>query len=326
MIGFAVRSCGRLAAALLAFAVAWPFYMGFARQSVDEAVRAALDEALLAGRGDELARAALDRGDVDDASALADLARGLGRPLAEGVLAKLEAARAAEGRAGAGLQRCAEGALFGTMRDAASAACMLAVDFTVLGDLRDIAIQGGAWAAGRDYDRVILGLSAVGLGATALSAATAGAATPARAGLSLAKAARRAGQVPPALLRAVATELRLVAAGGDAARLARAAGAVDAVRREHGAIEAARMLRHAGTLDELGDVAGMYGRFGHMARPVMALTGRTSIHAFKAGYKVLPTVGPTVLLLVGSALLLVLGLALRGAIERSEPRRIEPWF
>ena len=130
------------------------------------------------------------------------------------------------------------------------------------------------------------------------------------------KAAKRAGQVPPALGKAVAAELRVVAKGGSPLRLTRAAGAVDAVRAEHGTGEAMRMLRFAGSVDDLGDVASMYGRFGRLARPVMALTGKTSIHAFKAGYKLTPILLPSLTMLAGGVLALLLGLSLHRRVER----------
>lgn len=318
MTGVAGRSLARLAQAALAVAVAWPFYMGLARQSEDEALRAALDRALRAGGAERLAEAALDRGEPDDAALLAELARRLGRALSAALEARIAAAQADAAHPADGLARCLRGALTGSMDDGVAAACTLAADFTVLGDLRDLAIHGAAWATGRGYDGAVLALSVAGLGATALGAAGA---APGKAGLALAKGAQRAGQVPPALARAAAAELRLVAAGGDAARLARAARAVDQVRGAHGAVEAMRMLRHARSLDDLADAAGMYARYGRIARPVMALTGRTSIHAVKAGYKLMPALLPAAAMLAASLALLLAGLALRGAIERRRPRQ-----
>lgn len=316
MLGLAARSLRRLATALFAFAVAWPFYLGLERQTEDEAARAALDKSLRQGKAEALAAEAIARDELDDAEGYVALAQRLGRPVTQALRDRLEAAQRAQDDPAARWRRCAAGALGGAMTDPVSAFCTLAADFTLLGDLRDLASQGGAWAAGRDYDRVIVALSAAGLGATALSAATAGTAAPARAGLSLLKGARRAGHMPPALARAVGTELRVVAEGGDAARLMRATGAVDAVRREHGALEATRMLRHARSLDEIGSVAGMYGKFGRLARPVMALTGKTSIHAFKAGYKIMPSLAGPIALLLAAALALLAGLAFRERIER----------
>ena len=314
MIGFVARAGIGLSKTLLAFAVAWPIFLGLARESEDDAIGRDLRAA--AGRIEGLLRAALDEGDLDGAAAYAALAPTLGQPIPAELLARLDQARATADTPAAQARRCAEGALTGTMTDGISVACTLAADFTVFGDLRDLVVQGSRWAAGQDYDAVLVGLSAVGLGATAVTVASAGSAAPARAGLSLVKAAKRAGQVPPALGKAVAAELRIVARGGNPARLTHAAGAVDAVRAEHGTAEAMRMLRHAGSVEELGDVASMYGRFGRLARPVMALTGKTSIHAFKAGYKLAPTLLPSLTMLCGGMAALLLGLSLHRRIER----------
>lgn len=317
MIGFVARSALGLGKTLLAFAVAWPVFLGLTRESEDEAVGRELRAS--AGKVETLLRAALDEGDLDGAAGFAALAPALGQALPAALLERLDTARAAADTPAMQARRCAEGAIAGTMTDGISVACTLAADFTVFGDLRDLVVQGSRWAAGQDYDRVLIGLSAVGLGATAISAASAGLAAPAKAGLSVVKAAKRAGQVPPALGKAVAAELRIVARGGSPARLTRAAGAADAVRAEHGAGEAMRMMRHAGSVEEIGEVASMYGRFGRLARPVMALTGKTSIHAFKAGYKLTPLVLPSLATLLGGLVALMCGLGLQRRIERLRP-------
>ncbi len=314
MIVFAARTTLGLGKTLLAFAVAWPIFLGLTRESEDEAVFRDLRAS--AGKIESLMRAALDEGDLDGAAAYVALASTLDQALPATLLERLDTARAEADTPAMQARRCAEGAIAGTMTDGISVACTLAADFTVFGDLRDLVVQGSRWAAGQDYDRVLIGLSAVGLGATAIAAASAGVAAPAKAGLSVVKAAKRAGQVPPALSKAMAAELRVVAKGGSPVRLTRAAGAVDAVRAEHGTVEAMRMMRFAGSVDELGEVASMYGRFGRLARPVMALTGKTSIHAFKAGYKLTPLVLPSLTLLLGGGLALLLGLALHRRIER----------
>lgn len=314
MIGVVARAGLGFGKTLLAFAVAWPMLLGLTRESEDETVGRELRAS--AGRIEALMRASLDEGDLDGAAAYAALAPQLGQVLPAALLERLDTARAAVDTPAMQARRCAEGAIAGTMTDGISVACTLAADFTVFGDLRDLVVQGSRWAAGQDYDRVLVGLSAVGLGATAITAASAGLAAPARAGLSVVKAAKRAGQVPPALGRAVAAELRLVAKGGSPARLTRAAGAVDAVRAEHGTAEAIRMMRHAGSVEDLGEVASMYGRFGRFARPVMALTGKTSIHAFKAGYKLTPVLLPSLATLAGGLAALLVGVALHRRVER----------
>src|SRR6185503_15842919 len=87
------------------------------------------------------------------------------------------------------------------MNTTTSIACMVAADFTSLGDLRDIVIQGNALAADQEYDPIVLGLSVVGLAATGVTVLTAGGGGPAKAGLSVMKAAKRASILSPGLVR-----------------------------------------------------------------------------------------------------------------------------
>jgi len=316
MIAFLLRPVLGFGKALLAFAVAWPVYLGLAPESEDEALDRALRAAAAAGRLATEAEAALQDDDLTAARGYAALAQNLGHALPAPFLERLETAEAVEESAAVRAGRCAEGAIAGGIRDGISAVCAIAADLTLFGDLRDLAIQGSRWAGGGEYDRMLLGLSAMGLGATALAATTGGGALPARLGLSVAKAAKRAGHVPPKLVRAVAVEARAVARGGDLARLTRASQAVETVRAQHGAGEAMRMLRHADSIEQLGEVSGMYARFGRLARPIMTLTGRTTLRGVKLGYKLAPALVPAAAMLLAGALVLATGIALRGRIER----------
>jgi hypothetical protein len=91
---------------------------------------------------------------------------------------------------------------------------------------------------------------------------------------------------------------------------------VNAVRREFGGAEAAKMLRFAGTADDVGEIAKVYGKFGRKARPIMELTGKTTLSAFKAGYKVTAVVGTQFALILGSGFAILLALGLRRATMR----------
>jgi len=87
--------------------------------------------------------------------------------------------------------RGARGFVFGSVDSGAEIAGSLTSDLIGVGDLRDFSIQGFNYAAGRDYDPLLLGLSAVGIGLTAASYSTAGAAALPDAGMSLIKNAYR---------------------------------------------------------------------------------------------------------------------------------------
>ncbi|MCK6452034.1 MAG: hypothetical protein L6R19_14450 [Alphaproteobacteria bacterium] len=327
-------------------ALGWGLTTGLPLESEEEAVADELRRTATPERIAEEATRALDRGDVDDAVAYAELGDFLGWPPDDALRARLAAAVEAEGRVATHLSRCAAGALGGDMNTTASIVCMVAADFTTLGDLRDIVIQGGALAAGEEYDAIVLGLSVVGLAATGIAVMTAGGGGPAKAGLSVMKAAKRADLLSPGLMRnasalvgdaiapvrrvlaqadyrrpsavaeALGGEIKQVARSDGAVKLMRAAEEVDAVRREHGVAEAAKMLRHAESVEDVGQIARLYAKLGRKARPVMAITGKTSIHAFKVGYKLTREMLAPLALLLAAAGALAGGAGVRRAILR----------
>lgn len=78
-------------------------------------------------------------------------------------------------------------------------ACVVATDFTSIGDVRDLVTEGGRYAMGQPVNYLTLGLSAVGLSLTAATVSTGGGALPLRAGASFLKAVNKAGKIPPRL-------------------------------------------------------------------------------------------------------------------------------
>jgi hypothetical protein len=308
---FPIRLLFHVALALFAGGTMWLVAAGLPRQTEEEAVIAEVRRAAGAHRVDEAVAAALDRGDAEDASAYAELAGHAALPFSEDLRRRLAEALAFEESWAGRMQRCLRGVFEGDMSATLSAICTLAADFTPLGDARDIAVQGSRWLGGRDHDAIVLGLSAAGLGATALAYASAGTGAPAKAGLSVLKGARRTGAMNPRLW----LSLEKLGAGGGA-RLVRAAEQVNAVRREFGAAEAVKMLRYAEKAEDLGEIAKLYGKFGRKARPIMELTGKTPLRAFKAGYKVTAALGMQLALILGSGFALLLALGLRRRIVR----------
>ena len=86
-------------------------------------------------------------------------------------------------------------------------ACVVATDLTSIGDVRDLATQGGNYLTGQPVNYLTLGLSTVGLSLTAATIGTGGAALPLRAGTSFLKAVNKLGKVPPRLANEVGTML-----------------------------------------------------------------------------------------------------------------------
>jgi len=102
------------------------------------------------------------------------------------------------------------GAILGSSDNAEEIAGTILADLLVIGDIRDLAIEGKHLAYGEPVDHVILGLSAVGVLTSVPAIASVGAASPADIGLSLTKAtykARRLSAILTRSLRDIATRV-----------------------------------------------------------------------------------------------------------------------
>ncbi len=67
----------------------------------------------------------------------------------------------------------------------------IASDMTVYGDLRDLSIEGSRFADNQPYDKVILGMSAIGIGLSASQILSAGGTTPLKVSASIVKVAKK---------------------------------------------------------------------------------------------------------------------------------------
>ncbi len=137
-------------------------------------------DAALAAQDDGLAQSFLDLGDARGVPV--DAGR-RARVAALQQVAPLRTARA-----------FAEGALTGQADSGVGLAGAFAADLTGLGDLRDLAREGGHLVRDEPYDSVLLGLAGVGLAATAATYAG-GLGAVARGGATLLKTAHRSGRL-----------------------------------------------------------------------------------------------------------------------------------
>lgn len=76
----------------------------------------------------------------------------------------------------------------------------LAADLSGIGDVRDLIIQGNGYLTDGSYDPVVLTLATAGLALTVATVVTVGAAAPARTGVTILKASKKAGHLPAPLV------------------------------------------------------------------------------------------------------------------------------
>ncbi len=144
-------------------------------------------------------QSALAAGDADLAQSFVDLAAERGVAIDPILIDKVKEARVNAASLGHAAGRFAQGLWTGEPTDVASLAGTAVGDLFVFGDIRDAAREGTRYLLGQPADPWILGLAGVGIAITAGTYASLGLGAPGRIGLSLVKAARRAGRLNPVL-------------------------------------------------------------------------------------------------------------------------------
>jgi hypothetical protein len=275
----------------------------------------ALDEKFNADVAQREIEAALAAKDADLAQSFVDLANERQVALDPALTEKVKAAVAEENSTQHAMQSFAMGLVTGEPDDAPGLAGTALGDLFVFGDIRDAVREGSRLAAGEKADELVLGLAAVGLAITAGTYMSAGVAAPARVGLSLAKAARKAGKLggelavyvgralrgivdwgalkraatgfsvtePAVAIRAAREAVKMEKAGG-LVRLARDVGRVQGKAGTKAAFDA---LKVAETPREMGRIAKLAEKEGGKTRAILKVVGRgaiaLSIAAFDLG-------------------------------------------
>jgi hypothetical protein len=157
--------------------------------------------------------AALAADDAELAQSFVELARDRHVPLAPDLVARVDAAVAKASSAAKTAEKFATGLIYGEPDDMVSLAGTALGDLFVFGDVRDAIREGSRLANGQEVDKLILGLSAVGIAVTAGTYASIGTGAPARAGLSLVKAARKTGRISARMAESIGRTLRSVVDG-----------------------------------------------------------------------------------------------------------------
>ena len=321
----------RIGIALLAavlFAAAATYAVPRAADAVsglDDPVRVAsgaLDGAFDAMTARREIEAALTAQDAELAQSFIDLASvrhvAIDHALAEKVAAATAEAATMRYRA----KSFARGLVTGKPQDMASLAGTTLGDLFVFGDIRDALREGTRYVRGEQVDQLVLGLAATGIAITAGTYATFGAATPARAGLTLVKAARKTGRLGaefteslgrmvrqtslPAAARTARETAKVERAGG-LLHLVRDVGRVEKAAGGRAALDALKIAKEP---SDITRVAKLAEKEGSRTRAILKIAGRSAI--------ILAALAFDASLWLLGALFAVLGFvsALRGVVER----------
>jgi hypothetical protein len=253
------------------------------------AANRALDGTFDAATAQREIEAALAAQDVELAQSVVDLARARKVAIAPELPDKVATATAEAATMRYRAQSFARGLVTGEPQDMASLAGTTLGDLFVFGDIRDALREGTRYVRGGQVDKLVLGLAATGIAITAGTYATFGAAAPARAGLTLVKAARKTGRLGAEFTESLGRMVRQTSlpaaarAARDTAKAGRAGGLlhlisdVARVEKAAGGRAALDALKIAKEPRDISRIAKLAEKEGGRTRAILKIAGRGAI-------------------------------------------------
>jgi len=200
---------------------------------------------------------ALAANDPDLAKSFLDLARDHKVPVEPALSEKVDLAVAESASTSRSLESFARGFVTGEPEDLAGLAGTAVGDLFVFGDIRDAVREGSRLATGEEVNELILGLACVGLAVTAGTYATVGLAAPARAGLTVVKAAGKSGRIGSRMMAWISRSVQDIVDWSALSRASRQASITEPAL-------AVRAAREAVKVEKARDLVGLAGNVGRV--------------------------------------------------------------
>ena len=170
-----------------------------------------------------------------------------------------------------------EGILKGNSDEGIGRASALASDFLVVGDIRDLAIEGMHYNNGEKVDKLMLSLSSLGLLATATTVYSLGATAPIRGSVSLLKYAKRANKIPLWLQTKLIKQIAIVKKTKSLKQMEQLLIPLQKLYKKVGLNQASNLLSKSRNLKELNALSKFASRFGSKSQVLLNSTNNSAL-------------------------------------------------
>jgi len=185
-------------------------------------------------------------------------------------------------------EKIIEGVTTGKSDELSGQISAIASDFFVIGDIRDLYIEGKHYLNKEKVDKVLLSLSAIGLVATAGSIVTLGSTSVAKSGLSVMKVARKTNKIPQWLEKYILKSAKEIKKTKNLKRLKPLLKSIDDIYKKVGLKLTLDLLSVSTDMKTLSSIGKVSKRYGKESKALIALSKGKIIKQGSAlkGYKV----------------------------------------
>ena len=169
-------------------------------------------------------------------------------------------------------QKIAEGITTGTSDELLGQASAIGSDFFVLGDLRDLALEGSHYFKDEEMDTVLIALSSIGLIASLSTLFTLGSSAVAKSGISVLKLAHKGQALPHWLRNYLSKEVKIIRKSKDLSSLKPIFTSLNTLQNTVGVRQTLLLLSHTISLKELQGLSKLSKRYGEKTATILQLS------------------------------------------------------
>ena len=174
-----------------------------------------------------------------------------------------------------------EGLLSGKSDEDIGKASAIASDFLLIGDIRDLSIQGSHYYHDEKVDKVLLALSSLGLIATVSTIYTLGATAPLKTSVSVLKYAKKANKLPSWLNEKLIKEAKVSKKTKSLKNITHLLDPIHTLYNKLGLTQTLKLLKTSKSLKELNNMVSFTSRFGKQSQILLKSTQNRAIYYSK---------------------------------------------
>jgi len=160
-------------------------------------------------------------------------------------------------------------------------ASAIASDFLVIGDIRDLIIEGVHYTNDEKVDKLIFSLSTLGILATASTFYTAGASAPIKGSISLLKYGKRLNKIPTWLQKKLIHQIELAQKTKSLKEIQKLLLPIQELYKKVGLNQTLTLLSRSRNLKELNHLNKFTSRFGRKSQVLLQVTNNTALKEIK---------------------------------------------
>ncbi len=195
-------------------------------------------------------------------------------PTAQKLFNELEKERASYEYRG---EKALEGVIYGKSDEAIGQVSAGVSDFFLFGDLRDLTIEGYHHLTGEEVDKVLVGLSTIGVVATGATIMTAGSSAPVKGGISLLKFVRKAGKMPKWLEKFIITSAKKIQKTRDIKPIKSFFEDIYTTTKATGVNTSLKLINNAPNMKAFKNSLGFAKNFGKESGALMKILGKDTV-------------------------------------------------